>query len=118
MYTPDIPDFSQLFGCGDIYTTAPDLYKFDHALASGKLVSQESYQQIFTPFKATYGFGWYVDPGSVSSHGVLPGWNGLNSYGKNGKVYVVLLSNIQNNIKSFGIVNNTIYTKLANDPSL
>ncbi|MFC7393441.1 serine hydrolase domain-containing protein [Scopulibacillus cellulosilyticus] len=118
MYTPAIPDFSQLFGCGDIYTTASDLYKFDHALASGKLVSKESYKQIFTPFKATYGFGWYIDPGSVSSHGVLPGWNGLNSYGKSGKVYVVLLSNIENNIKSFGIVNNNIYTKLANDPAL
>ena len=114
MTTPNIPSMSQLYGCGDIYTSAHDLYLFNEALYSGKLISKESYDQMFTAVKKDYGFGWYVDPGSYSNHGVMPGWNCLNGFSKNGSVYVVLLSNIQNNIKSFGKVNNDIYTMLRN----
>lgn len=112
MTTPTLPSMSQLFGCGDIYMTAYDLYLFDQALFTGKLISSDSYHQMFTAVKKDYGFGWYVNPGSYSNHGVMPGWNCLNSFSKNGSTYVVLLSNIQNNIKSFGSVNNDIYVML------
>ncbi|MDM5153291.1 serine hydrolase domain-containing protein [Bacillus sp. DX1.1] len=112
MTTPAIPSMSQLYGCGDIYTTANDLYLFNEALFSGKLISKESYNQMFTGGKKDYGFGWYVNPGSYTNHGVMPGWNCLNGFSKNGSVHVVLLSNIQNNIKSFGSVNNDIYMML------
>jgi len=123
IYTPKDPDFSQVYGCGDIYTTAYDLYKFDKALESGRLISQVSYKQMFTPHNiANYGYGWYINrkgwtvkPGIYSSHGVLPGWNGFNSYSKGG-TYVVLLSNLQNNFKSYATICNKIYTQLsAND---
>jgi teichoic acid D-alanine hydrolase len=123
-YTPQLPDFSQVYGCGDIYMTSYDLYKFDKALESGKLVSKESYKQILTPHKAHYGFGWYINrkgwyvkPGNYSSHGVLPGWNGFNSYSKDGRVYVVLLSNLQNNIKSYASVSKELYMQLADTKS-
>ncbi|GIN84940.1 penicillin-binding protein [Heyndrickxia sporothermodurans] len=119
-YSPGMPDFSQVFGCGDIYTTAYDLYKFDHALATGKLVTKESYKQIFTPHQSNYGYGWYINrkgwsvkPGIYSNHGVLPGWNSVNSFSPEGKTYVILLSNIQNKIKNIGKVNKKIYMKLA-----
>ncbi|MBM7644852.1 CubicO group peptidase (beta-lactamase class C family) [Scopulibacillus daqui] len=118
-YKPIMPDFSQIFGCGDIYMTAEDLYKFDRALASGKLISKQSYQQMMTPYKHHYGFGWYVNrpgwymkPTNFSNHGVLSGWNAMNGYQKDGSEYVVLLSNIQNNIKNLGLLNKTIYAKL------
>ena len=32
MTTPNIPSMSQLYGCGDIYTSAHDLYLFNEAL--------------------------------------------------------------------------------------
>ncbi|MGE8202977.1 serine hydrolase domain-containing protein [Heyndrickxia sp. NPDC080065] len=123
-YTPRMIEFSQIFGCGDIYTTAYDLYKFDHALVNGKLVSQKSYHQIFTPHnRANYGFGWYINrkgwysgSGNNSNHGVIPGWNSANSFSKNENMYVVLLSNIQNNNKSIGKVNKEIYTFLIDVP--
>lgn len=124
IYTPKDPDFSQVYGCGDIYTTAYDLYKFDKALESGKLISRASYHQMFTPHNiANYGYGWYINrkgwtvkPGNYSSHGVLPGWNGFNSYSKGGRTYVVLLSNLQNNFKSYATISKRIYTQLsAND---
>ncbi|MBC6971127.1 serine hydrolase [Bacillus sp. Xin] len=112
MTVPAIPNMSQLYGNGDIYTSANDLYLFNEALFSGKLISKESYDQMFTAFKKDYGFGWYVNPGSYSNHGVMPGWNCLNGFSRSGNVYVILLSNIQNNIKSFGTLNNDIYTML------
>jgi CubicO group peptidase (beta-lactamase class C family) len=114
MISPSLPDMSQLFGCGDIYTTPYDMYLFDKALYNGKLISQQSLGKFFTPFKHNYAFGLYADPGSYSDHGVLPGWNCLNSFSKNGKIYVVLFSNIQNKLKSLGTVNNQIYISLRN----
>ena len=110
MTSPDLPDMSQLFGCGDVYTTAYDMYLFDHALYTGKLMSEESLKKFFTPFKHNYALGLYRDPGSYSDHGVLPGWNCVNSFSKSGNTYVVLLSNVQNGVKSLGMVNNALYS--------
>lgn len=104
-----LPDMSELFGCGDIYTTPYNMYLFDKALYSGKLMSQNSLKEFFTPFKHDYAFGMFRDPGSYSDHGVLSGWNTLNSFSLSGKTYVVLFSNIENGVSSFGLVNNHIY---------
>lgn len=110
--TPYIPDLSQLYGAGDIYMSAIDMYKFDQALIDGKLYSQKSYEKMFTPgSSSTYGMGFYVDPGSYSNHGVMPGFNILNSFSKSGQTIVILFSNIQNNAK-LGQVNNKIYQLL------
>lgn len=112
MITPYMPDLSQLYGAGDIYMSAIDMCKFDQALIDGKLYSQKSYKKMFTPgSSSTYGMGFYVAPGSYSNHGVMPGFNILNSFSKSGQTIVVLLSNIQNNTK-LGQVNNIIYQLL------
>ena len=110
--SPALPDMSQLFGSGDVYTTPYDLYLFDKALYSGKFLSRDSLKQFFTPFKSNYAMGLYSDPGSYSDHGVLPGWNALNSFSKNGRKFIVLLSNVQNGVASLGAVNNQIYMML------
>ncbi|MHA6486479.1 serine hydrolase domain-containing protein [Bacillus cabrialesii] len=110
--TPYMPDLSQLYGAGDIYMSAVDMYKFDQALIDGKLYSQKSYEKMFTPgSSSTYGMGFYIAPGSYSNHGVMPGFNILNSFSKSGQTIVILLSNIQNNAK-LGQVNNKIYQLL------
>ncbi|XJZ28243.1 serine hydrolase domain-containing protein [Bacillota bacterium Lsc_1132] len=114
LISPTLPDMSELFGCGDIYTTPYDLYLFDKALYSEKLLPKDSLKQFFTPFKNNYGMGLYSDPGSYSDHGVLPGWNALNSFSKSGRKFIVLLSNIQNGVSSLGTVNNQIYLMLNN----
>ncbi|MBC1475701.1 beta-lactamase family protein [Listeria grandensis] len=110
---PYLPDLSQLYGCGDMYMTATDMYLFDRALSDRKLINDTSFEKMFTAGSASgYGMGFYADPGSYNSHGVLSGWNVSNSFSHSGKTVVVLLSNIQNNIKSFGKVNNHIYQLL------
>lgn len=114
LISPSLPDMSQLFGCGDVYTTPYDLYLFDKALYSERILPRASLKQFFMPFKNNYALGLYSDPGSYSDHGVLPGWNALNSFSKSGRKYVVLLSNVQNGVTSLGTVNNQIYLLLKN----
>ncbi|NPC90723.1 beta-lactamase family protein [Bacillus sp. WMMC1349] len=112
--TPYMPDLSQLYGAGDMYMTAYDMYLFDKALFERTIISDVSFRKMFTPYRATYGMGFYIAYGNYSSHGVMPGYNILNNFSQTGKRYVILFSNIQNNIKSFGAVNNHIYGILNN----
>ncbi|MED1201626.1 serine hydrolase domain-containing protein [Heyndrickxia acidicola] len=111
---PGLPSFTQFYGCGDIYVTAEDMMKFDEAMKDGKLVSSKSRAMIFTPKFNSYGMGWYVTDQFVFSHGVVPGWNGINSYSPKNDEYVILLSNYQNamNIKQ---IKDDIYTLLSEE---
>ncbi|WP_163652047.1 serine hydrolase [Listeria sp. PSOL-1] len=112
--TPAMPDLSQLFGVGNMYMSASDMQLFDKALFERKLINDASFREMFKKGSSSgYGFGFYVDPGSYNNHGILNGWNISNSFSHTGKTYVMLFSNVQNNISSFGKVNNEIY-KLLN----
>ncbi|NII28639.1 beta-lactamase family protein [Pseudoflavitalea sp. X16] len=85
-----LDNFSGLQGQGMIVSTLPDLLKYDNALYTGKLLSNTSLKEAFTPVtlnkekdynaslssrlgKAYYGLGWeiYADSsmGKVVSHG-------------------------------------------------
>ncbi|TGA98846.1 class A beta-lactamase-related serine hydrolase [Sporolactobacillus shoreae] len=95
-----IPSFTQLFGCGDVYMSAWDLYLFDQALADGTLLSDASYHTIFQKHfnVSDYTLGWYLNRAgwgnrTYSSHGVLGGWNGSNAFSMDRQNFVVLLSN-------------------------
>ena len=53
-------------GDGGIYSTVDDLFKWDQALLTDKIVSQASLAEAFTPGKveegvSKYGFGWNVE---------------------------------------------------------
>jgi CubicO group peptidase (beta-lactamase class C family) len=111
---PVVPSFTQLYGCGDIYVTAEDMMKFDEAINTGKLISAKSRDLIFTPKFHSYGMGWYITNQFVFSHGVVPGWNGINSYSPENNEYVILLSNYQNamNIKE---IKDHIYSLLSEE---
>lgn len=99
-FLQEINGFPLLFGCGDIYTTPYDLYLFDRALYTGKLISQDSLKQFLTPNLATYCFGLYVKKDYYDNHGVLSGWLGVNTIGKKEGNYIVLLSNIHDDLNS------------------
>lgn len=54
-------NFSKLLGSGNIYSTVEDLYKFDRALYSDKLLSKESLDNMFKSYSdSNYGYGWGV----------------------------------------------------------
>ncbi len=80
-------DMALPYAAGSIYSTVEDLYKWDQALYTDKLVSAESKKKIFTPGLEHYGYGWDIETVPVGepaagqtmiSHG--GGINGFNTY--------------------------------------
>jgi CubicO group peptidase (beta-lactamase class C family) len=61
-YTP----FNAIYGEDNIYSTVEDMYKWDQALYTEKLVKSSTLKEAFTPGKLSdgtevhYGFGWQV----------------------------------------------------------
>ncbi len=49
-----------LRGAGGIITTAEDMVRWDRALASGKVLSEASLAEMFTPAQQNYALGWVV----------------------------------------------------------
>ncbi|RXZ81732.1 serine hydrolase [Paenibacillaceae bacterium] len=54
-------DMSSSFSAGAMYSTVDDLYLWDQALSSAKLVSRETMDLAFKPNDFNYGFGWFLD---------------------------------------------------------
>ncbi|MCU0546057.1 MAG: serine hydrolase [Oscillatoriaceae cyanobacterium Prado104] len=53
-------DMSVPSGAGGLYSTVEDLYRWDRALYTEKLVSKSSLEIIFTADKNEYGYGWVI----------------------------------------------------------
>ena len=79
-------DMALPYAAGSLYSTVEDLYKWDQALYTDKLVPNDLKQKLFTPNLENYGYGWDIrtipagEPGAgqtVISHG--GGINGFNT---------------------------------------
>jgi len=79
-------DMSLPYAAGSLYSTVEDLYKWDQALYSDKLLPEALKRKLFTPNLDNYGYGWDIrdipagEPGAgqtVISHG--GGINGFNT---------------------------------------
>jgi CubicO group peptidase (beta-lactamase class C family) len=53
-------DMSIPYSVGSLYSTVEDLYRWDRALYSEKLVSKKLLNEVFTPYRDGYGFGWKI----------------------------------------------------------
>lgn len=72
-------DLSNFFGDGDMYSTVKDLYTWDRALYTEKLVSKSTLDMIFKNYKDEYGYGWKIaDSGKHIYH--VGRINGFYSY--------------------------------------
>jgi len=79
-------------------------------LMSNRLISKAARKEMLTAgSSSTYGMGFYVNPGSYSSHGIVSGWNVTNNFSHSGGTYIVIMTNVQNGIKSLGQVTSNIY---------
>jgi len=72
------PRWSFLFGSGLMYSTVGDLYLWDQALYTQKLVSQQTLDEAFTPYDTTsefagsgYGYGWFIAKSPVPGHRLI-----------------------------------------------
>jgi len=80
----DLIQFDGIIGDGNIYSSVEDLYKWDQALYTEKLVKKSTFSEAISPGKLNngqetkYGFGWRIDEkGKTLSH--TGGWVGFGT---------------------------------------
>ena len=96
-------DMSIPFSAGALYSTVEDLYLWDQALYTGKLLAPQSKELMFRPGLGNYGYAWFVDqatiPGldrkvpRVAHGGGIHGFSSLETRLTGERRLIVLLSN-------------------------
>ncbi len=95
-------NFSKIIGCGNIYSTVEDLYKYDRALYSDKLLSKQSLDKIFTSYsQVNYGYGWGISERfghrEISHNGHIDGYySSILRYPDDDCVLIFLTNNSDN----------------------
>jgi CubicO group peptidase (beta-lactamase class C family) len=98
-YTDTIIDFDSTYapGCGSMYTTAMDLYKFYKGLYRGLIIRDSTRDQMFIPRKWKYGYGWFAytlyGKKCISHAGGVPGFYANLQFFPDDDVFIALLSN-------------------------
>ena len=93
---------SLLDSAGEICSTVEDLYKWERALFTGKLIKKESLDEMFTPYLNNYGYGWFIKRKSegdklIFHDGSLPGYTTFKERNVDKKYVVIILSNKEYN---------------------
>ena len=80
----DLIRFDGIVGDGNVYSTVEDLYRWDQALYTEKLVKKSTFEEAITSGRLNngeltkYGFGWFIpEPGKKVSH--TGGWVGFRN---------------------------------------
>jgi len=85
------------YAAGALYSTVGDMFIWDQALYTDKLLSQSSRQKMFTPNKGDYGYGWVIRESFgrkyIWHNGGIPGFHTQIDRWVDDKVCVVVLSN-------------------------
>ncbi len=78
---------SSILGDGSLYSSVEDLYKWDQALYSSRLISKDMLKQALTAGvgdqSAGYGFGWFTS----IYRGLRDNWHGGNTIGFTSDIY-------------------------------
>ena len=87
-------------GAASVYSTTTDLLKFDRALYSNTLLSENLKKEMFTIVRPPYGYGWFIndddkDGKTVSHGGDIFGFTSLIERRLKDQVLIVILSNQQ-----------------------
>jgi CubicO group peptidase (beta-lactamase class C family) len=91
-------DTSTLFAAGSLYSTIEDLYRWDQALYTTKLLPQPQLDAIWTPDLNEYGYGWRI--GEIDGHrkishpGLIDGFASAIVRLPDDHVTVIVLSNL------------------------
>lgn len=92
-------DMSNAHASGALYSTVEDLYKWDRALYTEKLISNESKELMFTPAKANYGFGWGIvdvfNHKMIAHTGEIDGFTSNISRFIDDDICIIILSNFE-----------------------
>ncbi len=92
-------DMSQPHAAGALYSTVDDLWIWDQALYTDKVLAQAVLQRMFTPGRNNYGYGWAISKESARAQiGHGGGINGFSTFiyrTPASKTLVVVLSNLE-----------------------
>ncbi len=98
--------WSFLFGSGLLYSTVEDLYRWDQALYTHTLVSQQTMDQAFTSYATSefagsgYGYGWFIAEAPVPEHrliwhyGAIAGFRTYIGRYIDDRITIIVLSNL------------------------
>jgi CubicO group peptidase (beta-lactamase class C family) len=48
------------YAAGSMYSTVRDMHKWDRALYTNKLLTDDSKERMYTDHESNYGYGWFV----------------------------------------------------------
>jgi CubicO group peptidase (beta-lactamase class C family) len=103
----DYIDMSVPYAAGGLYSTVEDLFLWDQALYTDKLVSQSLRDEMFTPFVPipdspygySYGYGWTIgklfNQQNFSHSGGIEGFVTIIDRYPESKVVIIVLSNLE-----------------------
>jgi D-alanyl-D-alanine carboxypeptidase len=74
----DYLDMSLPYAAGSLYSTVHDLYRWDRALYTDKVLKQASREKMWTPVKNNYAYGWGV--GEAHKHKQISHGGGINGF--------------------------------------
>jgi CubicO group peptidase (beta-lactamase class C family) len=100
LLTPSDLQMSLLYRAGGLYSNVEDLYRWDRALLTEKLVSRKSLMEMSTPFRDGYGFGWVIR--KEFSRKLITQGGGINILSASIRRYpdddacIIVLSNLEN----------------------
>ncbi|WP_020569707.1 serine hydrolase domain-containing protein [Neolewinella persica] len=110
-YNANYIDMSTVYAAGALYATVEDIFLWDQALYTEKLVPEKYLELIFTPhisdpdYGGHYGYGWSIKDkpvGNSSDHvqtishdGVIDGFCAIFTRIPSSKTSIILLSNVR-----------------------
>ena len=93
-------DQSQPFAAGALYSTVGDLLRWDQALYTERLLPRKTLEEMFTPVRPPYGYGWFVtrqfNRRLLWHGGGTPGFAADLLRFPDDRVTVIILSNLEN----------------------
>lgn len=93
-------DMSIPSGAGAIYSTVDDMYLWDRAFYSEKLVKKATLEKMMTPFKDNYAYGLKIDNYAghkmVNHGGGIQGFSTISLHFPEDELYIVILRNFEN----------------------
>jgi CubicO group peptidase (beta-lactamase class C family) len=113
-----IVDSTIAYSAGSVYTTVGDLYKWESAISTNKILKPESWKAVFTPYKNKYGYGWGIDSlyGKLTTahSGGIHGYSSFVIRFPENETTVIVFDNSSSN--GLGKMSKTIAAVLYNQP--
>ena len=66
------------FSAGSLYSTTEDLLRWEQSLTTEKVLKKKSLDEMFTPFKNGYGYGWGI--GKLGEREMISHTGGINGF--------------------------------------